>query len=67
MTVEAGREISIGCDPKERYWHRTWADEVSDVFYERKIQLKSDEEEKHNVSKNKVVMYSSIEHVRITG
>ena len=53
MTVESGREISIGFNPKERYWHRTWVDEVSDLFYERKIQIKNDEGEKCNMSKKK--------------
>ena len=45
MMVEAGREISIGCDSIERHWHKTWIDEVSDMFYDRGMQITIDKKE----------------------
>ena len=67
MMVEAGRKISIGHDPTERHWHKTWIDEVSDLFYERGMQITIDESEKQNVSMNEIVMEYAIDYARITG
>ena len=39
MNVESGREIGIGFEPQQWYWHRTWIDIVSDIFYSRNIKL----------------------------
>ena len=49
MTVEAGREISIGHDQKERCCHRIYVDEVSELVHDRGTQIKSDENRKKHV------------------
>ena len=66
MIVEIEREISDVYHPKEWYWHRTLDDEVSDLFCERVILLKINEDDKHIVPKNKTLMDFAIEFVRIT-
>ena len=65
--VEAGKEISIGCDPIEKHWYETWIDEVSNLFYDRGIQITIDESEKQKEAMNKTVMEHAIDCTRIPG
>ena len=65
MTVEAGQDIKIGSSTVERYWHRTWVDEVHDLFSCRDIILKV--EEKHTITKNKTLMEYAVEYINSSG
>jgi len=64
--VEAGRRMSLGEDPKFRYWNKTWVDEINDELWKRKMVLKSSlkEREKGRTS-NKSLMEYALEYVEV--
>ena len=45
QVVDAGRNTSLGENPKSRHWHRTWVDETNDLLWKRDVALKGEENE----------------------
>ena len=58
--------MSLGEDPKFRYWNKTWVDEINNELWKRKIVLKSSikEREKGRTS-NKSLMEYALEYVEV--
>lgn len=64
--IEAGRTISLGENPKFRYWKKGWIDKVNDELWHRQIRLETSEV-KEIQTKNKTVMQYAIEYVEVNG
>ena len=62
--IEAGRNVKMGEDPHKRYWKETWIDEVSDLLWEREINLQSPKKNRFYESTNKTMMEYAMEYAQ---